>query len=630
MDRQRTAQSVGGSVGRSPDGGGARTAEGHANLRLAKRRARENALGAWRAVARLRTFVLPHWPAIGLALLLMMGEAAMDLAKPWPLKVTFDMILKQQNLAGKTLYLLLGVSAVVVAIAVFEGLLGYLAAYYLNRAGRTVVFDLRTALFDHIQRLSLQYHDRRSAGDLMTRVTSDVKAMRDAMTESIAEILENSMFLIGMGAVLLWLDWQLAMVLIAAAPVLFVALSVYSSRIQERSRAERKREGALASVVHETLGTIRMSRIFNQEEEARRRFHAESAASLESGLAATMTGERFSWMMDVLGGIVTATTLGFGVLRVMSGAITPGSLIVFVTYVRNLYKSLRTTIRHTTRITKAGAQVERVVELLEVKEGVTDRPGARPAPRFRGQVEFRNVSFEYEPGRPVLKGIDLTIPAGKVTAIVGPTGGGKSTLVSLISRLYDPTEGSILIGGHDIREYTLRSLRSQISVVLQESVLLQASIAENIAYGRPAARFEEIEAAARAANADEFIRELPEGYDTVLGERGETLSGGQRQRIAIARAIVRDAPIVILDEPLTGLDAAAAAAVMEALEHLMTGRTVVIITHQLAVVQRADQIVVLADAQIREQGTHQDLMDMDGMYSGLFHAQFRDVMTASS
>jgi len=213
---------------------------------------------------------------------------------------------------------------------------------------------------------------------------------------------------------------------------------------------------------------------------------------------------------------------------------------------------------------------------------------------------------------------------------VGPTGGGKSTLVSLISRLYDPTEGSILIGGHDIREYTLRSLRSQISVVLQESVLLQASIAENIAYGRPAAHLEEIEAAAQAANADEFIRELPEVYDTVLGERGATLSGGQRQRIAIARAIVRDAPIVILDEPLTGLDAAAAAAVMEALEHLMTGRTVVIITHQLAVVQRADQIVVLADAQIREQGTHQDLMDMDGMYSGLFHAQFRDVMTASS
>src|SRR5213592_1045218 len=218
------------------DRGDAQTAEGHADLRLAKRRARENALGAWRAVARLRTFVLPHWPAIGFALLLMLGEAAMDLLKPWPLKVTFDIILKQQNLAGKTLYLLLGVSAVVVAIAVFEGLLGYLAAYYLNRAGRTVVFDLRTALFDHIQRLSLQYHDRRSAGDLMTRVTSDVRGLKDAMTESVAEILHSVIFVIGMGAVLLWLDWRLTLVFVATVPILLVAVSVYVSRAEERSR----------------------------------------------------------------------------------------------------------------------------------------------------------------------------------------------------------------------------------------------------------------------------------------------------------------------------------------------------------------------------------------------------------
>ncbi|OLE13915.1 MAG: hypothetical protein AUI36_39530, partial [Cyanobacteria bacterium 13_1_40CM_2_61_4] len=503
-------------------------------------RTRENTLSVWRAVARLRAFVLPHWSSIGLALLLMLGEAA---------------------IAGKTLYLLVGVSGLVVAIVVLEGLLGYLAAYYLNRVGRTVVFDLRTALFDHIQRVSLQFHDRRSAGDLMTRVTSDVKTMRDALTESSAEILRSVLFLIGMGGVLLWLDWELSLVLFAAAPVLFVALSVYSSRIQERSRAERKREGALASVVHETLGTIRMTRIFNQEEEARKKFHAESVASLESGLAATMTGERFSWMVDVLGGLVTAAVLGFGVQRVMVRAITPGSLIVFVSYVRNFYRSLKTTTRHITRITKAGAQVERMVELLEVKEGVTDHPGARQAPRFHGHIEFRNVSFEYESRRPVLKGIDLTIPAGKVTAVVGPTGSGKSTLVSLIPRLYDPTEGNVLIDGDEIRDCILRSLRSQISVVLQESVLLQASIAENIAYGRPAASFEEIEAAARAANAHNFIMELPERYDTVVGERGETLSGGQRQRIAIARAIVRDAPIVILDEPLTGLDVAAAAAV---------------------------------------------------------------------
>jgi len=580
--------------------------------------ARANTVNAWRTLPRLRRFVLPHWPAVACAVVLMMVEAAMDLLKPFPLKWTLDVILKQRDLTGETLYLLLGLSISLVVIAVVDGLSHYLSTFYLNRAGRTVVFDLRTALFDHIQRVSLQFHNRRSAGDLMTRVTSDVKGLKDAMTESVAEILHSVIFVIGMGAVLLWLDWRLTLVFVAAVPILLVALSVYGSRAEERSRAERKREGALASVVHETLATVRMTRVFSQEERARKRFHAESAASLESGLAATMTGERFSWFVDVLGAIVTAIVLGFGVQRVMVGAMTAGSLVVFISYTRSFYGSLRTTLKHIIKITKASAQVERVVELLVVKEGVTDRPGASPAPRFQGLIEFANVSFEYEPAQPVLKGIDLEIPAEQVTAIVGPTGGGKTTLVSLIPRLYDPTAGHVLIDGHDIRDWTLPSLRSEISVVLQESVLLQASIAENIAYGRPAARLEEIKTAARAANAHDFIMELPEGYDTVVGERGETLSGGQRQRIAIARAIVRNAPIVILDEPLTGLDATAAAVVMEALEHLMKRKTIIIITHHLSIVQRAAQIVVLADGQIVQRGRHRELMEADGMYRQLF------------
>src|SRR5262245_56243178 len=444
-------------VRQSLPGGSGRSSHGDGNDPMTKTSTRKNALSAWRAVMGLRQFVLPHWSAIALSLLLMLGEAAMDLLKPWPLKLTLDVILRQPSLAGKTLYQLLGVTSLVVGIALFDGLLSYLSAFYLNRAGRTIVFDLRTALFDHIQRVSLQFHDRRSAGDLMIRVTSDVQALRDVLTQSVAEVLNNAIFLIGMGVVLLWLDWQLALVLFAAAPVLAFAMFVYTSRIQERSRAERKREGALASVMHEALGTVRMTRVFNREDQARKRFYEESAASLESGLAAAMTGERFSWMVDVLGGIVTAAVLGFGVLRVMAGAITAGSLVVFVSYIRDFYKSLKMTIKHTTRVTKAGAQVERVVELLKTKEGVTDCPGAEPAPRFQGLIELRSVSFEYEPGHPVLKGIDLTIPAGKVTAIVGPTGSGKSTLVSLIPRLYDPTQGKVLIDSRDIRTWTLQS-----------------------------------------------------------------------------------------------------------------------------------------------------------------------------
>lgn len=585
---------------------------------------RGDGTGAWRSVARLRSFVLPHWPAIAFALLLLMGETAMDLLKPWPLKLTFDLVLKRQSVDRVAVYLLVGVSALVIAIAVLEGLLGYLAAYSLNRAGRTVVFDLRTALFNHIQRLSLQFHNYRSTGDLMTRVTSDVKVLRDALTESIAEILKSLLFLIGMAVVLFTLDWRLNAVLILATPILLVALSSYSALVKEQSRAERKREGALASVVHETLGTVRMTRVFSQEDAARRKFLSESVASLESGLAATMTGERFGWLVDVLGGVVTATVLGFGAWRVMTGAITAGTLIVFVSYVRSFYRSLKTAAKHTTKLTKASAQAERVAALLQVKEGVTDRPGAIAAPRLGGLIEFRRVQFEYTPAVPVLEEIDLSIPAGRVTAIVGPTGSGKSTLVSLIPRLYDPTHGEVLIDGCDIRAWNLSSLRAQIAVVLQESVLLQASVRENIAYGRPTATADEIEAAARAAEAHEFILALPDGYDTELGERGETVSGGQRQRIAIARAIVRNAPIVILDEPLAGLDAVAASAVRTALARLIERKTVVLITHQLGMVQQSDQVVVLADGRIVQQGTHRDLVNVDGLYRRLFEAQFSD------
>jgi ABC-type multidrug transport system fused ATPase/permease subunit len=407
---------------------------------------------------------------------------------------------------------------------------------------------------------------------------------------------------------------------------MFLVLKSHLSTLKIRARKARKREGRLASALHESFGTVRLIRAFNQEEEARKRFHAQSAASLESDVAASMAGERFSWTLDVMGGVVTALMLGLGVFRVMDQAITPGTLIVFVSYVRNLYKALRTSAKQVARITRASAGMERVVELLDMQAQIVDSPGACQAPRFEGRIELRNVWFEYQSGHAVLREINLTIPARRITAIVGPTGSGKTTLVSLIPRLYDPTHGTVLVDGQNIQGWTLRSMRSQISMVLQESVLLQASIAENIAYGRPEASQAEIEAAARQANAHEFIRELPDKYDTVLGERGETLSGGQRQRIAIARAIIRDAPVVILDEPLTGLDAEAAAAVMDALRHLMKDKTVVIITHHLNLVQYAHQVVVLEGGQIVQCGNQQKLLEADGLYRRLFQAQFPEIV----
>lgn len=551
----------------------------------------------------------------------------MDLLKPWPLKFVLDDVITRGSLQGATLQLLIGMAALLVAIALFAGLLTYVAAYVLNRAGRTMVADMRIALFDHVQRLSLQFHNRRATGDLLTRVTSDVEDLREVWTDHLAEIAYSVLFLVGMGVVLIWLDWQLSLVAIGAGPLLFLALLRFTSEIQRYSRVEKKRKGALSSVMHEALMTTRLSRAFNREDLARERFQTESEASLESGMAATLTGERFTWLVDVVSASITAAVLGFGAQRVMDGALTVGSLIVFISYVRDFYKPLKTAIRHTNKITRSAASAERVAEILDMKEGVSDRPDAVRAPLFHGVIEFRDLTFSYEPGRPALDRIDLTIPAEKVTAIVGPTGTGKTTLISLIPRLYDPTKGSVLIDGRDIRTYTLKSLRSQISIVFQESVLLQSSIAENIAYGRPSATFEDVVRAAQAANAHDFTMALPDGYDTEVGERGDTLSGGQRQLVAIARAMVRDTPIVILDEPVTGLDATSAAAVMNALQQLVRGRTAIMITHQLSIaMQSADFLVVMENGRIVQQGTHQELLESEGKYRRLYETQLKGIV----
>jgi ABC-type multidrug transport system fused ATPase/permease subunit len=387
-------------------------------------------------------------------------------------------------------------------------------------------------------------------------------------------------------------------VAIGASPVIVVAMYYYVYRVKEFSRAERQSEGALASVAHEALGTVRLTRAFNQEARAQGRFTRESAASLESGFAAGLREQRAAWVIDVLTAVATAGVVWFGVHQVQSGAITSGTLIVFVSYTSSFYRPVRAVMKQSHKIVKATAQLERVVELLDIDEFVTDHPEATRAPAFAGEIELRQVSFSYEPGRPVLHDLDLRFPARRLTAVVGPTGSGKTTLLSLIPRLYDPTAGAVLIDGHDIRRYTLQSLRSQISVVLQETVLLRASIAENIAYGMPSASQEQIEQAARAANAHDFIVEQPHGYQTEVGERGDTLSGGQRQRIAIARAILRNTPILLFDEPLTGLDAGSASLVMDALEGLIRGRTAIVVTHQGVLAERADHVVVVQSGRV--------------------------------
>ncbi|MEX0786577.1 MAG: ABC transporter ATP-binding protein [Dehalococcoidia bacterium] len=552
-------------------------------------------------IGRLSGFIAPHWRGLVLSMLMLVALAALELLKPWPLKFIVDGVLGESELKGTTLYLLIGVTSAVVALAAFEGLIGYKQTEFVNRAGRTIIFDLRAALFSHVQRLSLEYHNRKRSGDLITRVTSDVKALKEVLVDSIVEIVYSAFFLVGMVVVLLWLDWQLALMAMFAGPPLYLLLLRYTRQIKMLSRREREYEGALASVLHESLAAVRLTRAYNREELTRGQFEEESAGSLELGLEATMAGARFSWITDIVRAAILALVLGFGAQRVMADSMTVGDLLVFLSYVQSFYKPIQRTMKHVTKVTKAMARAERVVEVLDTREFVEDRPDARPAPAFAGRVEFDNVTFAYGEGPPVLEGIDLVIPEGRVTALVGPTGAGKTTLASLIPRLYDPSRGSVAIDGTDVRNYTLASLRAQISLVLQESLLLRASIADNIAFGRPGADLDDIVAAAKAANAHEFVSALADGYNTEVGERGETLSGGQRQRIAIARAMIRDAPILILDEPLTGLDDESGVAVLEALERLMVGRTVIVITHQMSTVERADYVCVLEHGRLVEE-----------------------------
>jgi len=593
-------------------------------------------LTTWQTLRRLGRYFRPHALPILAAFFFVMGNALMALARPWPLKFTFDAVLDEPELAGRTLYVLIGVAVSVVALSFFDGMFSYLHALFINRAGRAVAFDMQSSLFAHVQRLSLQFHSRKQTGDLIARVTNDVRTVRETLVDSVLAVLNSVIFLFGMLVILFWLDWRLALASLAPAPLLLALLIRFNRDMKMFSRTERKQEGALASIVHETLGAVRLTRLFNREEDANERFREESAASLQSGFVATLIEERSWWIVDVLASLGAATAFGYGVFRTMNGALTPGELLVFLGYVRSFYRPMSSGVKHFNKIAKAMTRAERVLEVLDAPEGVVDRPGARPAPAFQGAIAFQGVSFEYEPGARALAGIDLALPPGQVTAIVGATGAGKTTLASLITRLYDPTEGAVLIDGVDIRDYTLHSLRAQVSVVLQESVLFRATIADNIAYGRERPTMNEIVAAARDANAHEFISALPDGYDTEVGERGDTLSGGQRQRIAIARAMVRNAPVLILDEPLTGLDADAAGAVLEALERLVAGKTALFITHQLFNIQRAHRVVVLDAGRIVQQGMHDELIGADGRYRALFQAQardlprFRDVLAARS
>ena len=580
----------------------------------------------------LTRLLRPYWTLLTIAFLAMLVEGAADLLEPWPLKVIFDYVLGSKRmpawLSAVMLHAhdrmtVLDIAALsVVTIAAIGAVASYTDDYLSTTVGKRVGYDLRHTLYHHVQRLSLSFYEWRQTGDMVVRLTSDIDAAESFISSAMLGILLDLLTLLGMAGVMFYVDWRFSLIGLSIAPILFVLVYRVTRRIKRTSREVKKKESELASVVQESIASARVVKAFAQEAAEEERLDQESQATVDLGLQARSLKARLPPLVDILVAIGTCLVLWYGVRLVLADRLTAGALLVFVIYLGKMYKPMKDFSKMADTLSKAAVSFERIREILAIEDQVRDLPGARLAPAFKGRIEFAHVQFGYGSNPLVLRDVNLIIEAGQRAALVGLTGSGKSTLIGLIPRLYDALGGAIAIDGGDIRTYTLDSLRRQVSFVLQDAVLFHASVAQNIAYGRPHATRDEIVRAATVANAHEFIIRLSEGYGTLLGERGETLSGGQRQRIAIARAVIRNTPILLLDEPSADLDPESEALVFQGLSRLMAGRTSITIAHRLATVRHADVIFVLHDGVIAERGTHRELVARNGLYARLYRIQF--------
>ena len=591
------------------------------------RRARRDTVNFYRMLRRFGPYLRKRRAMLALAFACTIGYIIVGLLEPWPLKFILDSVILEEPLpsflesllnpiADSRLMLLYVFVGGVVAIAMLRGLLYYYKELPTAVVGQQISTDIRQSLYTHLQRLSFDFHERRRTGDIVTRLISDIRMLRNVLV-SLPQTLVGELFLLlGMTAVMFVMDWRLTLIALMVFPVLAVIIRIYQGPMKQAIRKQREREGHLATMASEGLGAYKVIQGLSVEKHEIDRFGTENTRTMRSGLRATRLEAKFAWATDIVVGIGTAAIIVVAGQRTISGALSPGELLVFVMYLRTFFRPLRRLSRTAERIARGTASGERVADLLAIRPTITDLPKARTAPRFRGEIRFDAVSFGYRYAEPVLQNIDLKIEAGERIAIIGPTGAGKTSLVNLIPRFYDPTKGKVLIDGTDVRKFKLASIRSQIGLVFQDPVLFATTVAENIAYGMPLDRNEIIKTAAEVG-IDHIVSSLPEGYDTVLGERGGTLSGGQRQCIAIARALVRNPSIVILDELTAGLDDSSAALVLKAIRRLMEGRTVVTISHQLWSVQDVDRVVVLRDGKIVDQGLPSVVLAQHGTHPGI-------------
>lgn len=568
------------------------------------------------------------------AALCMLGFTLMEVLGPWPLKIIFDHVLLDKPLTpslsvlggvlrgGKASAVVL-ISVAIVLIAVLRGLFAYSQLYLTSRIGYQMVYALRRELFIHLQRLSLSFYNRTQSGELLTKVTSDTNALRDVFAESALTFTSHFLTVVGMFAVMFAVNWKLSLVVLATFPILLYALRYVYRVIKTASRAQRAKEGKIASRIGEMLTAVPLVQVFGRERYEESRFDAESTGSLEDSIRTARMEAAATRTVEIISAIGTWGVVLIGSIQVLKGAMTPGDVLVFASYLTNMYKPIRNLAKLSAKFSKATVSAERIAEILELEPEIQDRPDAVEAVNLKGEIVFDNVSFDYGDGKGVLKNVSFAISPGQQVALVGASGAGKSTIVSLILRLYDPQEGSVFIDGVNVKNYRLESLRSEIGMVLQDTVLFGATVRENISYGKPDASLDEVEDAARLANAHHFVTALPEGYDTVLGERGNSLSIGQRQRICLARAIIRQPSILILDEPTSAVDAESEALIWDAVNRVRNGKTAIVIAHQFSSIRRADQILVLKGGQVVERGTHAELLELKGRYHELFRLQAR-------
>ena len=567
---------------------------------------------------RLLAYIKPYKKRLAAAVVCIIMAAGANLYLPWIIKDMIDDVLMSKDM------LMLNLIAAGILVVMFtRGVFYYRQRYLVSYVGQRVIIDVRSVLFRKFQKMPLSYYDRQQTGTVMSYITNDVSAMQSAIVDNLIELVTESSILIGSLGMMIYLDWKLSLLTLMTIPLVGFAMKIFGRKLKRSSTVIQERAAEITSLLQESISAIRVVKSFVRETYEIRRFEEQNWRNFQAAMKNVKLSSLLTPTVEFLAAIAVTFIVWFGGYEVVNEVITAGELVAFLTYAVNLANPVKRLSRVYAAIQKAMAAADRVFEVMDLDEKITDVPGAKPLPPIQGQVEFKDITFSYKEGQPALQHISLKAEPGQMIALVGPSGSGKSTIANLIPRFYDVDSGTIAIDGHDIRQVTADSLREQIGLVPQETMLFSTTVMENIRYGRLDATDEEVVEAARAANAEEFIKDLPEGYDTKLGERGLNLSGGQRQRLAIARAILKNPRVLILDEATSALDTESEKIVQDALDKLMVGRTSFVIAHRLSTIFNADQIFVVENGQLREHGTHEELLAAGGLYSNLYNIQFR-------